>query len=70
MERFWRKLGFALGRHWKIVVLVLVAVTVLLGIGATHEGLPSIHGCNSPVGFPRGGDGTPVLPVVAPPRKG
>ena len=36
MERFWRWLGFNLGRHWKIVVLLLVAVTVLLGIGATQ----------------------------------
>src|SRR5262245_45961120 len=36
MERFWRSLGFNLGRHWKIVVLVLVVVTVVLGIGATQ----------------------------------
>src|SRR5215204_5516440 len=36
MERFWRKLGFNLGRHWKIVLLLVVAVTVLLGIGATQ----------------------------------
>src|SRR3954449_8438468 len=36
MERFWRWLGFNLGRHWKIVVLLVVVVTVLLGIGATR----------------------------------
>ena len=36
MERFWRWLGFNLGRHWKIVVLLVVAVTVLLGIGLTQ----------------------------------
>src|SRR5215210_2303500 len=36
MERFWRKLGFNLGAHWKIVLLVVVVITVLLGIGATQ----------------------------------
>ncbi len=36
MERFWRKLGYSLGRHWKIVVLAVVLVTILLGIGATQ----------------------------------
>src|SRR5262245_37421022 len=36
MERFWRSLGFNLGRHWKIVLVAVVAVTVLLGIGATQ----------------------------------
>src|SRR5215213_7277675 len=36
MERFWRKLGFNFGAHWKIVLLVVVVITVLLGIGATQ----------------------------------
>ena len=37
MERFWRGTGVALGKHWKVVVVVLVAITVLLGIGLTRS---------------------------------
>lgn len=34
MESFWRWTGVALGRHWKVVIAALVAVTAVLAIGA------------------------------------
>ena len=34
MESFWRWLGVALGKHWKIVAAVVVVITVIFGIGA------------------------------------
>jgi predicted RND superfamily exporter protein len=34
MERFWRRTGVALGKHWVIVMLVLVAITGVLALGA------------------------------------
>jgi len=43
MERFWRWLGFNLGAHWKIVVLLVVAVVlppVGLLIGAFNMDKP------------------------------
>ncbi len=33
MERFWRSFGRALGRHWVLVTLAVVAVTVVLAVG-------------------------------------
>jgi hydrophobe/amphiphile efflux-3 (HAE3) family protein len=36
MESFWRNAGVQLGKHWKIVIAVVVAITVVLGIGATR----------------------------------
>ncbi len=36
MERFWRWLGVALGKHWKFVAAVVVVITVLLGFGARN----------------------------------
>ncbi len=36
MEHFWRWLGVALGKHWKIVVAVVVLITVVLGVGARN----------------------------------
>ena len=36
MERFWRWLGIALGKYWKIVAAVVVAITVIFGIGARN----------------------------------
>ena len=33
MEQFWRRSGVALGKHWKIVGLVVVAVSALLLLG-------------------------------------
>ena len=36
MERFWRWLGLALGKHWKIVAAMVVVITVLLGFGARN----------------------------------
>ncbi|MEZ5217721.1 MAG: MMPL family transporter [Ilumatobacteraceae bacterium] len=36
MEQFWRWLGTALGKYWKIVALVVVAITVVLGLGARN----------------------------------
>ena len=36
MESFWRWLGVALGKHWKIVLAVVVAITVILGLGARN----------------------------------
>ena len=34
MEQFWRRTGVALGKHWKIVAVVVVLITVVLGFGA------------------------------------
>jgi hydrophobe/amphiphile efflux-3 (HAE3) family protein len=34
MERFWRRTGVALGKHWKIVAAVVVVITAVLGFGA------------------------------------
>ena len=36
MESFWRWLGVALGKYWKVVAAIVVAITVLLGIGARN----------------------------------
>ena len=36
MESFWRWLGVALGKHWKIVVAAVVVITVVLGVGARN----------------------------------
>jgi len=36
MERFWRWLGVALGKHWKVVAAMVVVITVLLGFGARN----------------------------------
>ncbi len=36
MERFWRWLGVALGKHWKFVAAGVVIITVLLGFGARN----------------------------------
>ncbi len=36
MESFWRWLGVALGKHWKIVAAVVVAITVVLGVSARN----------------------------------
>ena len=36
MERFWRWLGVALGKHWKFVAAMIVVITVLLGFGARN----------------------------------
>jgi predicted RND superfamily exporter protein len=36
MERFWRWLGVALGKYWKRVALIVVAITLLLGFGARN----------------------------------
>lgn len=36
MERFWRWLGLALGKHWKVVAAMVVVITVLLGFGARN----------------------------------
>jgi hydrophobe/amphiphile efflux-3 (HAE3) family protein len=36
MERFWRWLGMALGKYWKIVALIVVVITVVLGLGARN----------------------------------
>ncbi len=36
MESFWRSAGVQLGKHWKIVMAVVIAITVVLGIGATR----------------------------------
>ena len=33
MEQFWRRSGIALGKHWKIVALVVVAISALLLLG-------------------------------------
>ena len=34
MERFWRRTGVVLGKYWKIVAVVVVLITVVLGYGA------------------------------------
>ena len=36
MESFWRNAGIQLGKHWKIVAAVFVAITAILGIGLTQ----------------------------------
>ena len=36
MESFWRGAGVQLGKHWKIVLAAVAAITVVLGIGATR----------------------------------
>jgi uncharacterized protein len=36
MESFWRWLGVALGKYWKVVAAVVVAITVVLGIAARN----------------------------------
>jgi hydrophobe/amphiphile efflux-3 (HAE3) family protein len=36
MESFWRWLGVALGKHWKIVISVVVLITVVLGVAARN----------------------------------
>ncbi len=36
MEQFWRNAGIQLGKHWKIVGLVVVAVTAALSFGLTQ----------------------------------
>ena len=36
MEAFWRNVGVQLGKHWKVVAGVVLAITVLLGIGLTR----------------------------------
>ena len=36
MERFWRWLGVALGKHWKLVVAVVVLITVVLGVAGRN----------------------------------
>jgi len=35
MERFWRATGVALGKHWRIVTVVVVLITGVLAIGAS-----------------------------------
>ena len=36
MEQFWRNAGRQLGKQWKVVFAVVIAITVLLGLGATQ----------------------------------
>jgi hydrophobe/amphiphile efflux-3 (HAE3) family protein len=36
MEQFWRNAGVQLGKHWKIVIAVMVVITGVLAIGATR----------------------------------
>ncbi len=36
MEQFWRNTGVQLGKHWKIVVAVMVVLTGVLALGATR----------------------------------
>ena len=36
MERFWRRLGVALGKHWVITLVVLLAITGVLALGAAR----------------------------------
>ncbi len=36
MESFWRWLGVALGKHWKLVAAAVVLITVVLGIGGRN----------------------------------
>jgi hypothetical protein len=35
MERFWRATGVALGKHWKIVAIVVVLITAVLAVGGS-----------------------------------
>ncbi len=36
MESFWRNAGIQLGKQWKIVAVVVVAITAVLAIGLTQ----------------------------------
>ncbi|MCH7787897.1 MAG: MMPL family transporter [Acidobacteria bacterium] len=36
MEQFWRNSGVQLGKHWKLVFVVIAAITVILGFGARN----------------------------------
>ncbi len=36
MEQFWRNTGVQLGKHWKVVVVVMLAITGVLAFGATR----------------------------------
>jgi uncharacterized protein len=36
MESFWRSAAITLGKRWSVVAVVLVAITILLGVGATR----------------------------------
>ncbi|WP_241432226.1 efflux RND transporter permease subunit [Ilumatobacter nonamiensis] len=36
MEQFWRNTGVQLGKHWKVVAAVMVALTAVLALGATR----------------------------------
>ena len=36
MESFWRWLGVALGKYWKVVVAAVVLITVVLGLGGRN----------------------------------
>ena len=36
MERFWRATGIQLGKHWKLVAAVVVAITAVLAVGARN----------------------------------
>jgi uncharacterized protein len=36
MERFWRWLGVALGKHWKVVMAAVVLITVVLGFAGRN----------------------------------
>ena len=36
MEQFWRNTGIQLGKHWKVVVAVMVVITGVLVLGATR----------------------------------
>jgi hydrophobe/amphiphile efflux-3 (HAE3) family protein len=36
MERFWRWLGVALGKYWKVVAAIITLITIVFGIGARN----------------------------------
>ena len=36
MESFWRWLGVALGKHWKVVAAVVGLITLVFAIGARN----------------------------------
>ncbi|TFH12993.1 MAG: RND transporter, partial [Acidimicrobiales bacterium] len=36
MEHFWRWLGVALGKYWKLVAVIVVVITALLAFGARN----------------------------------
>ena len=36
MESFWRWLGVALGKHWKVVAAVVTLITVVFAVGARN----------------------------------